>query len=345
MIEAAGHRYGGWKDVSVSRSIEAFAGSFSFTTSERSPTDPTGRPLRKGDSVVVRCGATALVTGFIDKLDPKYDPRSHDVVIRGRSKTQDLVDCSAVHDPGEWHDRTLQQIAADLVEPFGIKIRAETSTGAAFPTFKLEPSERVHGVITRAAAQRAVLVTDSADGDLVFTRVGPDRVGVVLRRGERIRSARGTFSDRDRYSSITVKGQRRSSDSDGDTPQVSISATALDKGVGRHRPLEIIVEEPGSKEDLQQRANWEATSRQAQALRAVLRVQDWFHPGGLWLPNQRVHVEDSWLGIRREMLIAGVSWILDSNGRRSELTIAPPEAFDVLPAGEISAASGEIWTN
>jgi len=306
-LETAGRRYGGWKRIVVSRSIEAFAGSFNFAASERSPADPTGRPIRMGDEAVVRIGDEVLITGFIDRIGPSYDAQSHEITVAGQSKTGDLVHCSAAIAPGEWRNQKLEQIAAALVAPYGIRVRTEVSTGAAFPTFKLEPGDTVRGAIARAAAQRAVLVTNNGAGDLVLTRVGPDRVGVELRRGERTLSARGSFSDRDRFSIYTVRGQRRSADSDGDEPQIQVEAEAKDLGVTRFRPLDIVAEEPGSSGDLLARAKWEATTRQANAQRATLTVQDWSHPGGIWLPNQRVQVEDSWLGIRREMLIAGVT--------------------------------------
>ena len=140
-----------------------------------------------------------------------------------------------------------------------------------------------------------------------------------------------------------MKGQRRSSDTDGDEPQISVSAQAKDLGVRRFRPLELLAEEPGSIADYEARAKWEATTRQGKAIRATLLVQDWAHPGGLWLPNQRVRVVDPWLGVRREMLIAGVAWVLDDLGRRSELSIAPPEAFELLEGTELSAEAGAIW--
>lgn len=342
-LETGGSRFGGWTRVSVSRSIEAFGGSFSFTASEKSPADPLGRPIRMGDSAVIRIGDVALITGYIDQINPEYDANTHTIRVSGRSKTADLVDCSATHSPGEWRERTLEQIAAELTKPFGIKVRAETSTGLSFSIFKLEPAETVHGAIIRAAAQRAILVTDNGAGDLVLTRVGLARAGVELRKGDRIRSARGSFSNRDRFSVYTVKGQRRSSDSDGDNPQTQVSAQVKDLAVKRFRPLDVLAEEPGDVGSYRDRAKWEASTRQGRALRATLVVQDWAHPGGLWLPNQRVNVHDAWLGIRREMLIVGATWILDESGRRTELSIAPPEAFELLATSEISVESGAIW--
>jgi len=336
-LETGGERFGGWIRVSVSQSIEAAAGSFSFTASEKSPDDPLGRPIRMGDLAVVRIGDVALITGYIDKIDPGYDANTHTIRVSGRSKTADLVDCSATHEPGLWLERTLEQIAAELTKPFGIKVRAEISTGLPFSTFQLEPAETVHGAIVRAAGHRAILVTDNGAGDLVLTRVGPARAGVELRKGDRILSARGSFSDRERFKTYTVMGQRRSTDSDGDDPQTRVSAEAKDLAVKRFRPLDILAEEPGGVGSYRDRAKWEASNRKGNALRAMLVVQDWAHPGGLWLPNQRVNVDDAWLGITREMLIAGVTWILDESGRRTELSIAPPEAFELLATSELPA--------
>lgn len=342
-LETGGLRFGGWTGVSASRSMEATAGSFSFTASEKSPADPLGRPILMGDSAVVRIGETALITGHIDQIGPEYDGNTHTIRVGGQSKTTDLVACSATHEPGEWRDRKLEQIAAELTKPFGIKVRAEISTGLPFSTFKLEPAETVHGAIVRAAGHRAILVTDNGAGDLVLTRVGLSRAGVELRKGDRILRARGSFSDRDRFSIYTVMGQRRSTDSDGDDPQIQVSAEVKDLSVTRFRPLDILAEEPGDVGSYRDRAKWEATTRQGRALRATLIVQDWEHPGGLWLPNQRVNVDDAWLGIRREMLITGVTWILDEQGRRTELSITPPEAFELLSVSDISAESGAIW--
>ena len=342
-LQTGGSRFGGWTGVSVSRSIEAFAGAFSFTASEKSPTDPLGRPILMGDSAVVRIGDVALITGYIDQIGPEYDGNTHTIRVGGRSKTADLADCSATFQPGEWRDRTLEQIAAELTKPFGIKVRVDSATGLPFSTFKLEPSETVHGAIVRAAGHRAILVTDNGAGDLVLTRVGPARAGVELRKGDRILRARGSFSNRDRFSVYTVLGQCRSTDSDGDDPQIQVSAEVKDLAITRFRPLDILAEEPGSVANYRDRAKWGATVRQGRALRATLTVQDWEHPGGLWLPNQRVNVDDAWLGIRREMLITGVTWILDESGRRTELSITPPEAFELLATSEISAESGETW--
>ncbi len=69
-LEARGSRFGGWTKVSVSRSIEALAGAFSFTASEKSPDDPLGREIKMGDAVVVRIGEVPIITGWVDQLDP-----------------------------------------------------------------------------------------------------------------------------------------------------------------------------------------------------------------------------------------------------------------------------------
>ena len=56
--------YSGWKDVSITRSLEAMAGSFSLSVFESKMIDAFD--LFCGDEVVVKIGGDAVITGYID---------------------------------------------------------------------------------------------------------------------------------------------------------------------------------------------------------------------------------------------------------------------------------------
>jgi len=106
-------------------------------------------PINDGDACEVRMGDDVVLTGYVDEAVDTLDDESHELQVTGRDKTGDLVDCSAIHSPDQWSGLTLQAIAAILCKPFDIPVKAETDTGAPFPTVKLQPGETVFAVIER----------------------------------------------------------------------------------------------------------------------------------------------------------------------------------------------------
>lgn len=56
-----------------------------------------------------------------------------EVTISGRDKTADLIDCSALAEgPAELKGGKLGTAAAKIADPFGLKVRTEVETDAAF---------------------------------------------------------------------------------------------------------------------------------------------------------------------------------------------------------------------
>src|SRR5574340_693573 len=118
-----GTEYGGWKEVEISAGIERQARDFTLSVTDRWPgaTD-IPRRIKQGDVCEVYIGADKLLTGHVDATPIRYDGKSISVGVKGRSKTADLVDCSAVHKTGQWHNAKIERIAADLAAPFGIEV-------------------------------------------------------------------------------------------------------------------------------------------------------------------------------------------------------------------------------
>ena len=331
-----GARYGGWKTVSVVRSIESISGEFELTVSERYPSQIEQRRIRLGDECEIELEGEIVLTGYVDRVSPSHDAQSHGIGISGRDKTGDLVDCSAVHKPGEGGGLSLETIAAVLCEPFGIEVRADVSTGKTFERFRLQESETVFAAIERMARHRAVLAISDGLGGLVFTRAGegtPATTPLVL--GQNILAGSGTYSDRDRYNVYTVKGQRFGTDEVNSEAAASPVGRATDPQIKRFRPLTMIAEAQGDGLSLTDRARWEANRRAAIAQRPVVVVQGWSGSDGvLWRPNTIARVVDDWLEIDREMLITTVTYRDDENGIRCEIALARPEAFDLVALPE-----------
>ena len=122
-----------------------------------------------------------VITGYVDDVSPAYSATGHDVTVDGRDATSqgDLVDCSAIHQPGEWRvSGTLEAIVTILAKPFGIPVKAECDTGTAFRKFRIEEGETAFEAIERACRMRAVLAAGDGKGGLRIIRAGSGRAAL-----------------------------------------------------------------------------------------------------------------------------------------------------------------------
>lgn len=336
LLTVGGQVYGGWTSMRLSRSLEQVAGRFEVSLTERWADSPTLRPIRPGERCVVSVAGQVAITGYVDEGSPRYDRQTHTVRVSGRDATGDLVDCSAIHPGGEWAGVDLGRIARDLCRPFTVPVRVETSPGAAFAKWKIQEGETVYECLERAARIRAVLLMSDGLGGLVITRAGRARADTALVLGENVLGAEGAYDHRDRHSEYIVKGDTAGTDSSWGVEVIEREGRARDPAIGRYRPLVILAEDQASSADCQTRAEWERSVRYGRSLRVTYTVQGWTQGGGrLWEPNTRVPVRDPYQGIDAEMLISGVTLVLDEgSGRTAELTVTRPEAFGMIALPE-----------
>lgn len=329
----SGQRFSGWTRARVSLGIEQMAAAFDLDVTRSWPGAETGagafRPIRPGAPCEVSLLGQRLLTGYVDEDSARLDARSTALSVSGRSRTADLIDCSAVHRTGQWAGRTLAQIAADLCKPFGIQVVVATPIGAPFASFALQEGETVFEALDRAARQRGVLLSVDGAGNLVILRTGDARSPGELIEGRNLESIDVRRSMRDRYSRYVIKGQSRGSDQDYGDTAAGPSASATDPGVPRHRPLIVIGEEQGGA--LADRARWEQQVRMGRGLSVSATVSGFeAAPGVLWQPNTRVRCVSPSTGVDSELLIVELAYVLDASGSRTDLTLAPPEAYSTV---------------
>lgn len=329
-----GQNYSGWQQIRVRRGIEQLTGSFDLAVTDRWAGQPEPWAISMGDACRLSMGGETVITGFVDDCLPSFDDKTHQLQVVGRDATSDLVDCSAIWKTGEWKDRTLQQIAADLLKPFGLSVTALVAVGAPFKKFSLQEGETVFEAIERAARMRGLLLISDPQGNLVITRAGTERIATALVQGQNILGASATFSLRDRYRDYIVKGSQPGSDWSTPEQNAGPEGKSCDQGIKRHRPLVLIAEGAADNNRLAERAVWEAAVRMGRSARPVIRVQGWQHQDGLWQPNRLVAVDCPYLKLQREMLIAAVDYLKGPDGTTAELELVRPEAFELLPVPE-----------
>lgn len=353
-LRVDGKVHGGWTKVSVTRSLDAMAGSFELTLTWqwRNPADqfkPVMAPVQQGEACTVDIGNERVITGYIDDWIPSYDEGSVTIAVIGRDKTADLVDCSVVHPSGQFNNQTLKQIADTVCQPFGIKVITETDIGAAFARVQIEQGETAHELLSRLARQRGVLLTSDTMGNLVITRASKVNVGTALVLGENIKAARGRFSHRDRFSQFTVKAVGASFGEKWDSTALStvggIQAKVTDPDVRRYRPMVIINEEITTAEGASKRGQWERQRSLGRSNMTEITVTGWRIPqtGKLWNINLLVRVKDAIQGLDDDLLIKTIMFSEDDQGRLAVLNVVPPESMDIPPEAAKKSKVSATW--
>ncbi|MEW6647184.1 MAG: phage baseplate assembly protein [Pseudomonadota bacterium] len=336
-LVVGGVAYAGWKEISISRSLDMGADSFDLTLTDRWSEEMQRRPVRLGEPCQVLIDGEKVITGYIDRVRPDYDATRRSLSVSGRSKVADLVDCSPFYDDtafaDQFADQTLGDLARKLCQGFNIKVIEEVAT-KRIALAAVHPGEPVFEFLERYARAQAVRLTDDADGNLVITRASSQRITTALKYRENIKEASGEFSLRDRFSQYLIVGQHAGNDDDNGESAAHVSGRAEDVGM-RYRPTTVIAETSIDLDEAKRRAEWQRNVAYGRSWQVTYTVNGWRHADGLWEPNRLVQVTDPWMGIDGEWLMIGtVEFVMDDRGQRTLLTVMPKEAYDLIPLPE-----------
>jgi len=338
LLTVNGQSYGDWTDIVIDRDMEAGAGKFSLRCADRFPGQEAKYQIQAGAECVLTIDGETAIDGYVDEAGPEYDKQTHEIVVEGRDKVGDLVDCSAAVTPNEYKDQTLLQIAQALAQPFGIQVSAQAAVGAPFSPFRIHVGETVWEAIDRMARHRGVLPVSDGKGGLVFQTAGQNGTRAAIALGQNILGANGRNSWKNRFSKYIVLAQGPGAADVSPEESAGTRGEATDPGITRYRPLVIIAEQPEIASGLaQQRAQWEATVRAGRGVRATITVQGWRDSGGqLWIPNVTVPVTDEFQGLDNVTMLASRAKLIlnEERGFVAELGITLPTAFTPQPMGE-----------
>ena len=360
-VESAGMVLSGWTAVSAERGIDRAAGSFRLdvprTRRHRGGAAHRVSPLRPGDGVRVRLGDDLVLSGYVDLVTPRRDEQTDTLSISGRGVTADLIDCSAMNEPGQWQATTLMSIVQAIVRPFGLSARSVPGLSAhgRVDNFELEAGETAFRAIERLARLNGLVVHDDAAGNIVLARPGdaPAVSSGMLRHLDgpdggpdpenNVLESSAVFSAAGRFSQIVVQGQDVGRDTTFGRVAAAPQGRAVDADITRYRPLVIQAEGRVNDAGARLRAEWEVSRRAGRALTLTHLVRGWrtSATGDLWQPGTRVPVRDVSAGVFRDMLVVEARWHLADAGRLTTLVLQPPEAFTPRPVVREPAGLGQ----
>lgn len=324
-----GQRFLGWTSASISASLDSIAPTFDLTYADRWFYGGAPVRLSPGQACDLMLGNELILRGFVDEASVSESAGEVSLSVAGRSRTGDLVDCSAVH-AGEFENQTPSQIAAALCAPYGISVTSLVEVDP-LPFFAIEPGESVFEAIARATRLRGLYVQSTPEGDLRLHRSASMGRSGPLRRGQNILSVSRVISHAERYASIRVVAQESGLGEDA-ALGAQVGATVTDPGIRRHRPLLLVADTV--EDSIEARAHWERNVRVGRGSRVSVTVQGWTSGGKLWRPGQRVLVDCDSIDVTADLVISGVQLSLSRSGTTAQLELADPAALELEPISE-----------
>ncbi|EEP92454.1 Mu-like prophage tail protein gpP [Yersinia kristensenii ATCC 33638] len=332
----------GWSKIQVTRSIEKLPSSFELSLMDRYPASEWQQWVNPGDACVVKLGNDAVLTGYIDSWDNKISGTTHEVTAKGRSKCQDLVDCSAEWPNSVISQSTVLQIAQKLAEPYGIKVTSDIADMAVVPKFTLNWGETAQAVIEHVTRWAALLYYDQPDGNLYLTRVGKRKAASGVEQGVNILSANLHTDINQRFIDYTgvalsnnAVARRSASGGNNISALVRTQDTELAQQLpNRHRNKIIIVESTMNSENLVRNSlDWSINRNNGRSKMLSVQVDHWRDRNNqLWETNSLIPITIPSMGLKDELwLLSSVTYLKDANGTVANMTLMPPEAFAVQP--------------
>ena len=356
----------GWEGVEITRSIESVPSSFSLTGTEKYPgtVGLSKVDIMPGSPCTISLGADTVLTGYIDGRDYELSATSHDITVVGRSKLEDLIDCSGALQQQQAVGRTLGSLANLLCGPFGISVSLPGGDTPTIPSITVLLTETGYETLERCARWNARLLYDDTNGNLVISAVGTTKHASGFQEGVNVQAVRSTINLSERFTSIAAIWLDTAILSQGTDvaplPYVNDKSLAVDKvgfparadGQPRNRPLLILAEQGQDQNNLvPQRVQWEMARRIGRSQGAMITVDSWRDSAGvLWTPNQLADISIPSCKVSGTWLISTVTYIRDGQGTRADVTLMPKEAFIPQPAvpytfdNETLAAAGQNTT-
>lgn len=323
----------GWQGVRVTRGIERMPSDFDIEFTERFPGEAEAVVVKPGDACQVRIGDDLVVTGYVDRFMPSIDGQRHTLRVTGRSKCQDLVDCSAEWDSNQISSASVLSISQKLAAPYGITVSALDDVGPPIPQINLLWGETPYSVIERITRANALLAYDAPDGNLILARVGTGKHGSGFEQGKNVERATAMFGMDLRFSEYVVRMLNMNPVGETGTAG-DVLVTVDDKEVPRHRRRTIIAETGVVAAGLAERRGlWEAARRAGRSYCVQLTADSWRDGEGmLWTPNRLVRIQLPSLKIPNvQWIVAEVTYRRDRTGTAADLVLMPPDAFAVAP--------------
>lgn len=327
-----GKKISGWTSISINRSLDNLADSFDLSMVDAWEGEVT--LLKPEVECTIFIDEKKVLTGYIDKVGIPIDATNRNYTVSGRSKTQDLIDCSADNQPGSWEKVDVLYIVGDLVHPYGIEVFSNIDFGEPVKKFSINTGESPFEAIQRICQDRGVLCITDVDGNLLLSTAGEERADDNLILGQNVLFAEASYEFSNRFKIYKIKSQKSGEGDSWEKSNTQIYGEAQDDGIIRNRIKVIAADSQMSNALAQKRAAWEAQTRAGRSGVITVKIPSWYQSkGNLWEPNFLVACQIAPLRLSPDspLLINEVNYSQDDSGTVCTLKMVRKDAYAAEP--------------
>lgn len=337
VLEVNGQQYGGWESGSVTLDMEAIAGAFDLSVSERWANRNTNWPIHVEDECKIKIGGKTVITGQVDKRRSSFSENNAGIGVSGRDKAGNLVDCSAFVGGWQFSNIKIDAFVKKLCAPFGIDVKLQPQLIGKVPVVRqlaIGVGETCFNVLEAACKRAGVLAVSDGDGEITLTRVDDTPPTTALVQGQNVKEAELNEDVSNRFYKYRVISQQFPFEELGGSGVAHVFGEATDTGVkDQSRVLFLHHDSAATTKECKDYAQWVATTRAARGQSLSVSVQGWTtDKGDVWAPNTLVRVDIPRLRIRGNMLITQAKFSLQGGqGTTTTLQLKRPDAFKPEP--------------
>ena len=333
-LRTGGKKYSGWQDIQIEKSMSALCGAFQVRVIDSGEIDASRWPLVMGQDCEIFIEDQLVLTGFIEDINIEYGANQHSILIAGRDKLGDLVDCHrAFEQKREWLNYRVINIIRALVNPFGFSVTVDVSAEAAANKvegqFGFNDGDTVFDTIRRLCRKHQIVPLTYGDGVLVLSRAGSTFAVDALQSGINILRGGLRRSNRERFSHYYLKGISIGFDEKTLSDFTHPKGDARDQLIARYRPCVIIEDANTSFGECSARAKAEAALRAGSSVVYEFDIAGWLQTDkSLWQLNHLVSVTDTLLGLNEtDLLIDQLRFVQGDEGQITTIQLCLPEKY------------------
>lgn len=333
-LRVGGRKYSGWQDIHIEKSMSALCGAFQVRVIDTGELQEDRWPLVMGQACDIYIEEQLVLSGYIEDINIEYDAGKHSIVIAGRDKLGDLVDCHRAFDQKrEWVDYKIVNIIKAMLAPFGFAVLVDASATVTAnkveAQFGFNDGDTVFETIRRLCRKHYIIPITYGDGKLTLTRAGSVYANDPLQSGVNVLRGGLRRSNRERFSHYYLKGFSIGFDEKALSDFTHPKGDARDQLIARYRPFVIIEDANTSFGECTTRAKAEAALRAGSSVVYEYDVAGWLQSNkNIWQINQLVRVTDPVLGLLQEdLLIDQIRFVQGAEGQITTLQLCTPEKY------------------